>query len=141
MSIIRAEDLGQDYEDKPPKDGSYVLAVRDAKYKETKKGDRHGIFLMLVVDGPEGEGLSPINHTLMIPNDDEEPQTRKLFMRNMVRFLKTFGWTNSDGTLKDFDPEGNAVDLVGLKATCNVKNEESKEDHEMYPRLKLPKAA
>lgn len=140
MSIIKAEDLGQDYEDKPPKDGKYALKVVKSEHKATKKGDHNMIALALKVDGPEGDGLSLINHYLTVPNDDDDNNKKRMGMRNIVRFLKCFGWTDSTGSLKDFDPEENAKDLEGATGSCEVRNEKG-DDGEEYPRLRLPKAA
>ena len=132
MPLIRAEALGEDYEDKQLADGKHRLVIKDAKYGPTKKGDRHMIALMIVA--PEEEGTAPINHFLIIPNDEDEPRNRRLFMRNIKRTLVTFGYP----TDKDFDPEENAADLVNLEADVETKQEEG-DDGEMYARLRLPK--
>ena len=135
MPLIRAEALGEDYEDKPPKDGEYEFRVMKAEYKPTKKGDRNLIAVMLRVEGTEGDGLTPVNENLTIPNNDEEnPATTRMMMRTLTRFLAAFGYP----TDKDFDPESDAQSLVGLTGKARVKNMEG-EDGNFYPRLQLPK--
>lgn len=141
MALIRADLMEEDLEDKPVKDGQYELRVAKAEYdtikfedKKTGEEKEAGIIkLMLVVEGSEAEGASPINHTLFIPSDSDEPAQQRSALRDLKRFFVTFGIP-----LKDFDPEEDASTLVGATGKCNVKNKEAK-NGEMYPRLTLPR--
>lgn len=134
MPIISADELGADYEDKAAPEGTYEVRIQKADYKPTKKGDRNMVAVMLTIDGSEGDGVTPFNEFLILPSNNEEPKTKRLFMQRLVRFLQMFGVPANDG----FDPEDAPQILPGLTAKCPVVQEEG-DDGVIRNRLKLPR--
>lgn len=140
MALIRAADMGQDYEDRPVKDGEYELRIAKAEFKRNKDDTRDLIAMMLTVEGAEGEGASPINHWLSAPNDDDEPRTHRMIMRNLVRFLAAFGISLNN----DVDFEQLAGELQGQTGKVRVVQEEAQDSEgnktgEFRNVLRLPK--
>lgn len=132
MPLINPSTMEEDYEDKLAEVGEYDLRIQSAEYKDTKekpgKPIRKIVQCMIVFDGAEGEGLAPITHVLVFPNDDEEPKTRRLFMQNITRFYKLFGLAH-DAEVTDFN---------GATARCYV-NQKEDDEGVMRNRLRLPR--
>lgn len=133
MPLIRLED---DVEDKLAAEGLYDLRVAKAEYGDNKKQTAKRVALMLLVEGPDGDGILPINHWISISNDDDEPAKKRQNLKNMKRFFAVFGYPMDNG----FDPDENTQDLVGLTGKCRVVQEED-DSGEMRNRLRLPKVA
>lgn len=123
MGIIKADELGQDYEDRPADEGEYELRIAKAEYKANKAETGHLIALMLTVEGQEG--VSPINHWLSEPKDDDKPTSRRFKMREIKRFAQAFGIDISDG-FPYFD-ENEAPHLAGSTAKVFLKKEETQD--------------
>lgn len=121
MGIIRADEIGQDYEDRPVDEGEYEVRIAKSDYKENKKQDGHLIALMLTIDGVEG--ASPLNHWLSEPKDDDKPSSRRFKIRELKRFCVAFGIDISNG----FDYEEQAPHLVGSVAKVMLKKEETED--------------
>ncbi len=135
MPIISAAELGSDeFEDKTIGEGLYDVRIAKAEKKRTKKDDRDMVTCMLVIDGDQGDGISPFNEFLLIPNDTEEVKTKRMFMQRLIRFCKVFGVTG------DFDPDDAASTLTGLTARVPVIEEEGDEGV-VRNRLKLPRVS
>jgi hypothetical protein len=140
MALIRADELGQDYEDHPVADGQYELRIAKADFKRNKKDTGNLIALMLTIEGAEGEGASPINHYLSEPNDEDKPAGRRFKMRELKRFAKAFGIDISNG----FDFENDAQALVGQTGKVRLVQEEGQDADgnktgEMRNVMRLPK--
>ena len=138
MPIIDAATLGDDYEDKIAPEGEYELRIQKADYGKTAAKDgkvqRDMITVMLKVDGADGDGVAPFNEYLVLPNSDEQPKTRRLFMQRLTRFLTIFRVPTKDG----FDPEEAPSILPGLTAKAPLVQEEGN-DGVLRNRLKLPR--
>lgn len=133
MPLIQANELQDDLEDKPVKEGSYELRVAKADYKKTKSGEDDMIALMFTVEGSDGDGATPMNHYLTMPKDTDEPRVRKMRMRDLKRMLTVLGVPFDGG----FDPETQTQELVGQTGTFKV----IQEDYEGTPqnRIRLPR--
>lgn len=132
MPLIRAEEFNEDLEDKTvSKEGEYELRILKGEYKATKAGDNNMVIATLAVDGPDGEGLAPFNHYMVVPNGGEYDRMRK---RDLKRFLAVFGVDFANG----WDPEEDAAHLAGQTGKCMIKLEKG-DDGNLYPRLRLPK--
>lgn len=132
-SLIRADDLGQDLEDKAAKEGRYDLRIVKSEYKPTKNGENKMIAAMIAIDGADGEGVLPFNHYLLEPNGDDVGVDRRR-LRDIKRFLTMFGVPFDNG----FDMEEQASELVG----CTAQNAMvTTEDYEgtTQNRLRLPR--
>ncbi len=146
MSIIAAADLGEDFEDKLAPEGQYDLRVAKAEKKMTKAGDREMVALMIVIDGTDGDGISPINESLLLPKNGEERGTARMFMQRVTRFSKVFGIDKEAWFTYDRDTQeahvADSIDVAslftGLTAKCAVTQEEGN-DGVMRNRLKLPR--
>lgn len=121
MGIIRADELGQDYEDRPADEGEYELRIAKSEYKQNKSETGHMIALMLTVDGQEG--VSPVNHWLSEPGENDKPASRRFKMRELKRFCLAFGIDTANG----FDFEEQAPHLVGSVAKVFLKKEEQQD--------------
>jgi hypothetical protein len=137
VPIITAAEISSDeYEDKIAPEGTYPLRIAKAEYGQTKGGEgkpkRDMVTAMLVIDGADGDGIQPFNEYLVLPTDNEETKTKRLFMQRLTRFLSIFGHSG------DFDPEQAASVLTGLTAEAPVTQEEGN-DGVMRNRLKLPR--
>lgn len=132
MPLINPQALEEDYEDKLAEDGEYDLRIQKAEEKDTKekpgKPIRKMVQCMIVIDGAEGEGIAPITHVLVYPNEDEEKKTHRLFMQNITRFYKLFGLPH----------EAEVADFEGATARCYVSQKEDDEGT-MRNRLRLPR--
>jgi hypothetical protein len=127
-------DLGQDYEDKPVAEGEYSLRVSNFEGKTSKKAQAAGetnpnmYLAMILIEGEEGAGATPIFQNLMLPDGGEYDRWR---LRDIKRFLTVFGVAfEANG----FEPE----DVIGQTGKCLVVQEN---DEKGNPRnqLKLPK--
>lgn len=136
MPLISASELGEDYEDKPAKEGKYPLRILKAEYGENKEKTGHRTALMIRIDGDEGEGVTPINHYLSDPADDVEPAKKRARLRDLKRFCAVFGVDMSQGV----DLENDSDKFVGLTGECLVTLEHS-DDYGDQNRLRLPKVA
>ena len=128
MPLIQPETLEEDYEDKLAENGEYDLRIAKAEKKRTKADDRDMVQLMIVIEGTDGEGTAPINHFLILPNEDEEPKTRRLFMQNITRTYKLFGIAH----------DAEVEDLQGATARCMVVQRADNEGV-MRNQLRLPR--
>lgn len=135
MPLIDAATLGEDLEDKAAPEGEYELRVVKSEYKETKSGENHMIALALKVEGAEGEGVSLVNHYIVMPKDGDPSGTTRMRLRDLKRFLVAFGWDISKG----FDPETEADQLNGLTGKARLAQEEY--EGNISNKLRLPKAA
>lgn len=151
MPLIDAATLGEDFEDHPVAEGKYDLRVQKAEAAKTKGGTdakgnekpiRNMIKLMLKIEGDAGEGAMPVNEMLLIPNDNEESNTKRMFMQRLTRFSKTFGVDISG--LAHIDTDEQLAEWVpstfeGATGSCNLVIEEY-EGRESN-KLVLPKVA
>lgn len=135
MPLINAEALGEDLEDHAAPEGEYEMRVVKSEYKETKSGENHMLALALRVEGPEGEGISLVNHYIVMPKDGDAAATTRMRMRDLKRFLVAFGVDIHAG----FDPETQAETLVG--ATGKVRLVQEEYEGNISNKLRLPKAA
>lgn len=136
MPLITASELGEDYEDRPAQEGKYPLRILKAEYGENKDKTGHRTALMIRIDGPEGEGTTPINHYLSDPSDDVDGAKKRARLRDLKRFAAVFGLDLSQG----FDLEHDSDKLIGLTGECLVTLEKS-DDYGEQNRLRLPKVA
>lgn len=135
MPLINASDLGEDLEDKAVPEGEYELRVVKAEYKETKSGENHMIALAARVEGQDGEGISLVNHYIVMPKDGDVAATTRMRMRDLKRFLVAFGVDTKDG----FDPETQTEELVGLTGKVRLVQEEY--EGNVSNKIRLPKVA
>lgn len=131
--LIRPDDFEQDLEDKPVKEGMYELQIADAEYIPTKKGDNHMLHVTFKIQGDAGSAAPLVHHYFLMWGDNDEDRVKRFRLRDLKRFLVTFGVSAKDG----FDPEEQASELVGLEGKCRVVVE----DYEGSPsnKLRLPK--
>jgi len=130
MPFVQVENLDDDYEDKPVPEGQYDLRITSATSKRTSKGDRDMIVVIIGVDDPEFPGAAAVFHNLIMPNAKDEPDTRKLMMKGVARFLNLFDIP--------FEKDGfNDEDFAGSTASCLLKQEEY--DGEVRNVLVLPR--
>lgn len=135
MPLIDANTLGEDLEDKAAPEGEYELRVVKSEYKPTKSGENNMIALALRVEGADGDGVALVNHYLVTPKDGDQASTTRMRLRELKRFLVSFGWDLSKG----FDPESEAENLTGL--TGKVKLVQEEYEGNISNKLRLPKVA
>lgn len=133
MPLIRADEIGEDLEDRAVKEGKYDVRIVKAEYKATKSGEDHMIVAVCAVQGPEGEGAQPITHYLTEPKDDDEGRIKRMRLRDLKRFLTVFGVPFDRG----FDMSEQASDLVG--ATANLLVVQETYEGNVQNRLRLPR--
>lgn len=140
MSLIRAEELGQDLEDKVAPNGRYDLRITSAKVKKSKDGERDMIAVAIAIEGGEGN-YATVFQNVLAPKEADEPGTRRRMLRDWKRFMTVFGVPNN-GT--DIDEENASETLVGLTGNCQLVQEEMQDGNgnktgEMRNVLRLPK--
>lgn len=140
--LIRADMLDDDLEDKVVPEGDYELRIAKAAYGPTKKTQsgedvegHNAISLMLVVEGTEGEGAAPVNHTLMIPNDADDGRKKRMYLRDLKRFLVVFGIPADSVN----DLENTVTDWAGMTGKVHLIQEEYQGNPQN--RVRLPRLA
>lgn len=141
MPLIRASDLGDDFEDKPVKEGKYDLRITSSKAKTAKSG-RRMVAVGLNVEGPEGDGAATIFHNVLFPTEDDDNAQKRRSLRDLKRFMTVFG-INDD---QDLDPDAEDVgsNWVGSTGSCQVVQTEMQDSSgnktgEMRNELRLPR--
>lgn len=108
--------LGDDWEDKAVPDGEYDLVIEDANEKTSKAGSEMVEVRIAIQDG-DYPNSAAVWEYLVFPKEDDEERTKRLQMRNLVRFLTVFGIP--------FEADGfNSEDLIGATGRCMLKQEE-----------------
>ncbi len=129
MPIIKVED-GDAFEDKAVAEGQYDLRVTKAENVKSKKG-KDMLHLMVKVDGEEE--AAPINLYILHPVEEEE-QSYRFRMRDMMRLAALFGLAEFDYTDED-----QIADLVGKDFSCFLNLETDDETGDERNTLRLPK--
>ena len=119
-ALIRAEDLGQDLEEKVAPNGQYELRLTSATLKTSQKTERQYISFGIQI---EGDDYATLWHSVFLPMDKDEPRTRKLMLRDTKRFFSVFGIPLD----QDIDEDA-LIDLVGLEGKCLLKQQEIERD-------------
>ncbi len=108
-SFIRVA-MGDAPEEGLVEEGRYDLRIMNKELKDSKKGDRKVLHIMMIVEGVPD--VAPIMHFLVFPSAadwKEDEQMAKNFVRRVKRFCDLFGVA--------FQADGfNAEDLDGATA-------------------------
>jgi len=108
--------LGDDWEDKAVPEGEYDLVIEDANEKTSEAGSEMIECRIAIQDG-DFPNAAAIWEYLVFPKDGVEERTKRLQMRNIVRFLSVFGIP--------FEADGfNTEDLIGATGRCQLEQQE-----------------
>ena len=138
MALIRADQLGDDLEDKVADAGPYEIRCTSAVVKKSKKTDRDMIALGFKIE-PD-DGYATVWHNLNCPLDSDEPATVRRMLRDQKRML-----TMLDIPLDTDIAEDNVAEVfVGRTGKCPLRKVEARDANdektgEWRNELSLPK--
>jgi hypothetical protein len=139
MPFINVDGINDVPEEHPVKDDAYDLTIMEVvttgKDGDPLVSEEKGypmVRCMVRIDGREGEDAPPMFHYLVFPLPDTEERIRKLMIRNVKRFLHTFG--------VEWNPSGfEADDLQGATANKIRVKQTERENGDIQNEMVLPR--
>lgn len=133
MGFIEAA-LGDAPEEQLPPEGAYDLRIVHKATGTNKAETRKQVKVLVRIEADED--YQPINHYLTFPNDEDwqdRPDTAKLMLRGINRFLEVFNVPNQANGFNDDD-------LDGATGKCLVTHRAPEDaGGDVYPELRLPR--
>ena len=134
MSFLKIEGLGDAKEPQLLPECKTTLVVADVHSYQSDKNGRTICRIRHDVQDERFDEANNIMHWLSFPMEEDEPETVKLLVRGLKRYLVMAGIT--------FEAEGfNEEDLYGATFEAQILQEESEESGEIFNKIKLPRLA